>query len=140
MTRIRFYLPAIAWTIIVLLMTLLPASDIPNTFFSKIPYFDKMVHAGIFGLFVILWYAGSHKSFTSSASPERVRSYHPLTMLAVVILAAVILGLVIEIIQKEWTVIHRDFEWFDWIADIFGAFFGGAVANEIFKIKPASQA
>jgi len=132
----RYYLPAIAWTLIVLILTLLPAPDLPHTFFSAIPYFDKMVHAGIFGLFVILWYAGAYKSYRTKTAEK---SYHPMTLLARVILAAVLLGLIIEVVQREWTSLHRDFEWFDWIADILGAFFGGAIANEIFRIRPAGK-
>jgi hypothetical protein len=138
MKLIRFYLPAIVWTAVILFLTLLPASDLPNTFFSKIPYFDKMVHAGIFALFVILWYAAWYKSFSlTHANVQKTKQ--PLTGLAGIILIAVLLGLLIEILQKEWTTIHRDFEWFDWLADIIGAFFGGAIANEIFRIKPTTK-
>ncbi|HEX5555617.1 MAG TPA: hypothetical protein VFX43_20410 [Chitinophagaceae bacterium] len=142
MKLIRFYLPAMVWTLVILILTLMPAVDIPHPPpFLQIPHLDKLVHGGIFALFVILWYAASYKSFSATYGKTKdtgIRQYHPLTVLAVVILAAVILGLLIEITQKEWTTIHRDFEWFDWLADIIGAFFGGAVANEIFKIKPGS--
>lgn len=136
MKTYRYYLPAIIWTVVMLLLTLLPARDIPNTFLSGIPYFDKMVHAGIFGLFVILWYVGS---FGAHRAKGETKGYHAMTLLARVILAAVLLGLFIEIVQKEWTTIHRDFEWFDWVADILGAFVGGAIAREIFRKRPAER-
>lgn len=129
----RYYLPAIAWTVIMLVLTLLPSPDFPHTFLSSIPYFDKMVHAGIFGLFVILWYAGAYKSRQKEGE---AKALHPMTLLARVIVAAIVLGLIIEVVQKEWRTIQRDFEWFDWIADILGAFFGGAIAGEIFRIRP----
>lgn len=136
MKLFRSYLPAIAWTVVMLVLTLLPAPDLPHTFFSSVPYFDKMVHAGIFGLFVILWYAAAHKSGNRQGAGGK--THHPMTRLARVILAAILLGLLIEVVQKEWTAIHRDFEWFDWLADILGAFFGGAIANEVFRVKPSA--
>jgi hypothetical protein len=141
MKLIRFYLPAIVWTIVILILTLLPASDIPHTVLLKIPHFDKLVHAGIFGLFVILWYAAFYKSFSAgyNEKKETVRQYHPLTVLASVIIAAIVLGLCIEIIQRDWTTIHRDFEWWDWVADTIGAFLGGAIAVEIFRMNPAAK-
>lgn len=134
MKILRFYWPAIGWTIIILLLTLFPASDIPDTPFNRIPYFDKMVHAGIFAVFVILWYAAFHK-YLSATQHERSRRFQPLTLLAQIILVAIVLGVLIEIIQKDWKFIHRDFDWYDWLADTLGAFFGGAIANEIFRIK-----
>lgn len=136
MKFIRFFWPAIGWTIIIILLTLLPASDIPATPFSRIPHFDKLVHAGIFGLFVILWYSALFKAFSATRSPEQ---FQPITLLAGTILAAIILGLLIEIVQKDWKFIQRDFEWYDWLADILGAFVGGAIANELFKIKRPSK-
>lgn len=132
----RYYFPAIIWTAVILLLTLMPSSDIPNTFLSKIPNFDKLVHAGIFALFVILWYASLYKYFTRKYPDNLHEKFHPVTTLAYIILAAVVLGILIEITQKVWTSIHRDFDWFDWLADCIGAFFGGAITNEIFKIKP----
>lgn len=114
----------------------MPASDIPSGFFSKIPHFDKMVHAGIFGLFVILWYAALYKAYSSYQTPEK---FQPFTLLAGTIVAAIFLGLVIEIVQKDWKYIHRAFDWYDWLADTLGAFVGGALANEFFKTKHVSK-
>lgn len=139
MKGIRYYWPAIVWTAIILLLTLMPASDVPNTFLSKIPHFDKVVHAGIFALFVILWFACVRKYFIIRYPEDGGKRFHPVNVLAIIILIAILLGLLIEVTQKEWKSIHRDFEWFDWVADIIGAFFGGAIANEIFKIKPVEK-
>ncbi|HRD58258.1 MAG TPA: hypothetical protein PK504_09430, partial [Ferruginibacter sp.] len=55
--KIRFYtfLPGIAWFFIVLVLIAMPGRDVPgNSFLEKIN-FDKFVHAGIFGLMVILF-------------------------------------------------------------------------------------
>lgn len=134
----RFYWPAIGWTVVILVLTLIPASDIPGTPFVNIPYFDKMVHAGIFAVFVLLWYYAFFKRRISPGG-GKAPSAQPLTLLAKIILVAVILGFAIEIIQKDWKFIHRDFEWYDWLADTLGAFFGGAIANELFHIKPSED-
>lgn len=117
----------------------MPAADVPNTFLSKIPHFDKVVHAGIFALFVILWYVSIRKYLFIKYPDNHEKKFNPMATLAWIILIAIILGILIEIIQKEWKSIHRDFEWFDWVADIIGAFFGGAIVNEIFKIKPTNK-
>lgn len=138
MKFVRFYWLAIGWTIVILALTLFPASDIPNTPFSRIPHFDKIVHAGIFAVFVILWYGALFRS-KSASDNGKTRQFQPMTLLATVILIAVLLGLLIEIIQKDWQYIHRDFEWFDWLADTLGAFFGGAIANELFRIKTPAK-
>lgn len=121
----RFYIPAVIWTVIILLLCLMPASDVPNTFMSRIPHFDKLVHAGIFAGFVFLWAFALHKSGKS----------HPLVYLAIVIIIAILLGFLIELLQKELISLHRDFDMWDWVADILGAFFGGAIFNVVFRGK-----
>lgn len=135
MKLVKFYLPAISWTLVVLLLTLLPASDIPNTVFSRVPYFDKLVHMGIFMIFVILWYGGVYRAYRHRQPENTQRQYQPLVLLARIILAAIALGFAIELVQKEWTTLHRDFEWMDWLADTLGAFLGGAIAGELFKLN-----
>lgn len=120
MKRYRFYIPALLWTGVILLMCLMPSYDVPATPLFNIPYFDKMVHAGIFAVFVFLWCYGLWRSGRRQM----------LVYLAGTILAAVLLGLVIECLQKMLVSLHRDFEWLDWLADSAGAFFGGAVFRE----------
>lgn len=134
----RFYWPAAGWTMLILLLTLMPASDIPDTALSGIPHFDKLVHAGIFAVFVVLWYGALFRASALSAKKGR-RPLRPPTLLAGIILIALVLGLLIEIVQKDWKIIHRDFDWYDWLADAIGAFVGGAFAREFFKIRPSAK-
>ncbi len=126
MKKITAFLAPIVWTLIIFALTLMPASDIPNTPFSKIPYFDKLVHCGIFAGFVLLWSI----VFRRLKGKERQVVY-----MARVIVVAIILGLVIEILQKEIASLHRDMEWWDWLADTIGAFLGAAVFMEIYGPK-----
>lgn len=125
MKKVSYFIPAVLWTLVILALCLMPSSDIPNTFASRIPYFDKLVHCGIFAGFVVLWALGM----------KQAGKKHPMVYLARVILIAIFLGLIIEILQKELVTLHRSFDWWDWIADCVGAFLGGAIFREIYRGK-----
>lgn len=49
---LRYALPAILWTSIVTVLTLLPGKDLPEV---NIVNFDKMAHLGVFGLLAFLY-------------------------------------------------------------------------------------
>lgn len=125
MKKLSYFLPGAIWTIIILILCLMPSSDIPNTFLSRIPYFDKFVHCGIFAGFVFLWAIGF----------RRMGQKHQIVYLARLILIAVVLGVAIEFAQKELISLHRDFDWWDWLADSIGAFLGAAIFKEVFPSK-----
>src|SRR5690625_3010730 len=108
MKKTTHFLPAVIWTAVILILTLMPSSDVPDTVLSRIPYFDKFVHFGIFAGFVFLWGIGyRHKD-------KKIQ----LVFLARIILVAVLLGLAIELLQKELVSLHRSFDWWDWLADV----------------------
>ncbi|HLR38372.1 MAG TPA: VanZ family protein [Chitinophagaceae bacterium] len=130
MKKISAFLPAIIWTIIIIILTLMPASSVPNTPFSRIPYFDKMVHCGIFAGFVLLW----SMLFRRLKGKEKQIVY-----MARAILIAIVFGLIIELLQGEITSIHRDFDWWDLVADIIGAFLGAAIFVEIYGPKKEKE-
>lgn len=130
MKKVSYFLPAVFWTIIVLVLTLMPSSDMPDTFLSRVPYFDKFVHCGIFAGFVFLWALGFRKAGKK----------HQIIYLARLILIALVLGLAIEFAQKELVSLHRDFDWWDWLADSIGAFLGAAIFREIFIEKAKESA
>ena len=105
------YLPALCWTALILLLTLLPGKDVPNTFFDRIPYFDKWVHATLFLGFVILWSWGLYKNRSSR---------HFLPALIIIALAGIMLGIGIEYLQRT-KLVGRDFDVWDMVADAPGA-------------------
>ncbi|MCL6523571.1 MAG: VanZ family protein [Thermoflavifilum sp.] len=112
----KYYLPAWLWTCVILLLTLLPSQALPeNTVLNHIPQFDKLVHACFFGMFVLLWSAANFLRYGSAYR-------HKVFML---ILIGIILGVLIEFLQKDVSFIHRDFEIGDMIADAIGACLGG---------------
>jgi VanZ family protein len=50
----KYNIPGILWAIIILILLGLPGSDLPDASFINIPQFDKLVHAGLFGILVFL--------------------------------------------------------------------------------------
>jgi VanZ family protein len=52
--KIRYFLPAIIWVIIIFIVISIPAGNMPKSDLFKIPNFDKMVHAILFFVFTLL--------------------------------------------------------------------------------------
>ena len=108
---IKKFLPGIAWFFVVLVLTCMPGKDVPQISWLDGIYFDKWVHAGMFGglTFLFCW------PFYKSDFSEQKRLHYFIK----IALAASIWGLAIEFIQK-YVVISRDFDLLDWAADSFG--------------------
>jgi hypothetical protein len=106
-----YFIPAIIWFLFITVLFLLPGNDFPTDgWFSKIPYFDKLVHMGfvggqIFWLFIF---------YIKKMSPND----KPLLWVTIV---ACLYGVAIEFIQKS---LHngRAFEIMDMVFDAIGAF------------------
>ncbi len=115
MRKISFkkFLPGIAWFFIVLLLTCLPGDDIPKVGWLDKIYFDKWVHAGLFGGLAFLF---SFPFFESHLSSKQKVKYF-----IRIAIAASVIGLTIEFIQK-YLVTARSFDLVDWAADSVGAF------------------
>ena len=108
---LKKFLPGIAWFFIVLVLTCMPGSDMPKIRWLDGIYFDKWVHAGMFGGLMFLF---SYPFFKSDFSG--IQRVHYFIRIA---LASSIWGLTIEFIQKYF-VTSRDFELLDWAADSVG--------------------
>lgn len=50
----RSWIPALAWALIILVVTLMPAPAVPSSGFLDKYHFDKVVHAVLFGVLLIL--------------------------------------------------------------------------------------
>lgn len=47
--KIKYFLKPALWIIVVAFLSLLPGDDLPqDSFLSRIPHFDKLVHAGMY--------------------------------------------------------------------------------------------
>jgi VanZ family protein len=112
--RIPFkkFIPAIAWFIVVAVLTLMPGNDLPKVgWLTRIKYFDKIIHIGLFGVLMFLFCL----PFIKAPLPFSQKINRCIKIALVVSLW----GLTIEFIQK-YCVPGRDFELLDWAADSLG--------------------
>jgi hypothetical protein len=129
MQGVRFikFLPGIAWFFIVLVLTTMPGNDVPKEPWLDGIYFDKWVHAGMFGGLTLLFSWPFYKS--NFSSKQRLHYFIKIA------LAASIWGLAIEFIQRFYA-INRDFELLDWAADSFGTLVAFFICIKLFIRKP----
>ncbi|WP_165221527.1 VanZ family protein [Aquisphaera insulae] len=103
---------ALLWTAVILILcwtpgTYLPAAEGHGTF-VEIAHLDKVVHAGMFVVFSVLWLR------TTSG---RLRDY------LLVLAAGSFLAVLTELVQT-WEIINRDGELVDGITDVLGVLAG----------------
>ena len=131
MKALRYYIPAILWIILILVLCTLPGRDIPHTgWFDKI-HMDKLVHFGLFGGIVLFLSLGYY----------RQRKHIPALMLFLFVLCSAFYGLAIEFIQKYYA-IDRSFDMNDAAADTLGAIAGVWVFKLVRRwfLKPKATA
>jgi VanZ family protein len=118
------FFPAIAWFIVVMFLLCLPGKFIPKIAWLNDIYFDKWVHAGLFGLLTLLFCLPFHKSpFASS---------HRIYYFIKIAVASSIWGLAMEFVQK-FLITGRTFDLLDWAADSVGCFLAFLIARKYFK-------
>jgi VanZ family protein len=102
---------ALAWTLFIICVLLLPASDLPEFSFSRIKGFDKLIHFTIFAVAGFLW----AKALNDTDYKKNI------------LILSLLLGLVISL-MTEWMqsldLIGRSFELLDLISNIIGVIFG----------------
>ena len=106
------YIKLIAWLLIIFYISLIPSEKIPDYQLLIIPYFDKMVHFGIYFVLSILF-----------ASLLIQLKYNKLQTYIIVILPCAIIGGGIEILQNILPV-HRSGTHLDFLADFLGTITG----------------
>ncbi|MFS8082373.1 MAG: VanZ family protein [Ginsengibacter sp.] len=110
-TGIRKFLPGIAWFFIICFLVFLPGKDVPSLGWMDNLQIDKFVHAFLFFMLILFFYAPFYK--IASSAKQRKNS------LILLCIAGVIWGISIEFIQKYY-VPGRSFDLWDWAADSFG--------------------
>jgi VanZ family protein len=106
------FIPGIAWFFIVSYLLCLPGNEVPEiSWTNQIPFFDKGVHAVLFGGLTLFFCWPFYKS--SFNTKERVRYFIKIA------LSASISGLAFEFIQKYF-IPGRDYDLMDWVADTAG--------------------
>ena len=86
----------------------MPGPDIPTVSFLDIIYFDKWVHAGLFGMMTIVFYYPFMRSLRATRK-----------LLIYIAIASALYGVAMEYVQKYFA-IDRDFDYYDMIADATG--------------------
>ncbi|WP_157986433.1 VanZ family protein [Chitinophaga alhagiae] len=122
MRMIRYYLPALAWIILILFLCTMPASAVPKSGLFDLLHMDKIVHFFLFGGTVLLLAYGYYRQ------KGRISAAALLCLALVVSLY----GLGIEFIQKYFTA-NRSFEIWDVVADAAGALCGALIFGLIGK-------
>lgn len=116
---LRFVLPALVWTLVVTILTLLPGKDLPEV---QLVNFDKFAHFGVFFLLEWLYL--------------RWKTWGPNLGLSVVSISLIVIsyGGLIEILQGTlYTDRYADL--FDFIANASGAFAALIVFRTYRKLK-----
>lgn len=113
--RIIYFAPAVIWFIISLILLTLPANDLPHSSLFDLPYFDKLVHFGMFFLLTVLF------SYPFSKLPvEDVTISDIFNKIAFFI---ILYGIIMEFVQKYFTA-GRTFDITDILFDAIGTVVG----------------
>jgi hypothetical protein len=115
--------PAFCWTWLIAYACFAPSNRLPDSLFSSIPQFDKLVHFGLFAVYAALVYAGCYRQL-------RRRAVHNNASLFAFWLAFA-MGVVTEAGQGFF-VESRTFDAIDLFADAAGAAAGLFVSEKIF--------
>jgi VanZ family protein len=117
---LKYNLFGISWSVLILILTLLPGSDMPKT---DLLSFDKIAHLGIFSVLVILLIIGFKKQYDFRFLKTNAEK--------AALGLALIYGVVIEVLQIF--VPGRGFEWFDVLANAMGIGLGYGIFYFIYK-------
>ncbi|MFP4064163.1 MAG: VanZ family protein [Bacteroidales bacterium] len=124
MQTIRFFIPAILWVMVILLVTGYPGGNIPDNELLKIPYLDKVIHFALFaGLGTLLVYG-----FKKKYPQEKLSSKQLILCIAL----GVIYGILTEFFQY-CCLGDRHGNLPDILANGFGTIFGVVLTAQLFK-------
>jgi len=112
---LKFFIPALVWSVVIFLAISLPAGAIPKTGLLKIPHFDKIIHALMFFILAVFLSFGF---FKQSPISSLQKNYFLLA-----ILTGIIYGAATEGFQYFWFS-SRHGNFYDFFANAFGTVFG----------------
>lgn len=119
---IKFLLPAILWTIVVVLLSLAPPHSLPEKNFQFIGA-DKVAHVVFYSLLTYFWSAGLKRQ--NKSKKLRAKAFY------IAVIGGFLLGLILEVTQEIF-IKNRYFESLDLIANGFGCIFGLLVFKLVF--------
>jgi hypothetical protein len=120
------FIPGIAWFLFVLILVCIPGEDLPATPYLDLISFDKFVHSALFGG-IVFFFCMAYKKATIIRQ-EKLGYFIKIT------LATCVWGITTELIQRYF-IPGRQFDWFDWAADSFGAIVAFFVCIPLFANK-----
>ncbi|MEX1191618.1 MAG: VanZ family protein [Brumimicrobium sp.] len=120
---LRFIAPSILWTILVIILSLSPSSQLGGNEIS-FEGFDKIAHFVMYSLLTLFWITGLKRQ--NKSKNLRAKAF------LIVTVSAFVLSLILELLQ-EFFVISRYFEGLDLIANGFGCIFGVLLFKLVYR-------
>lgn len=117
--KYNFY--TICWACIIFIISVVTVGSNANI---EIAFFDKLVHAGMYGILALLMIVGFLK--------QRSYNYIRFNAIQLSVVITVLYGVLIEIIQGFTP--DRSFDWLDMVANTLGAFIGFGLFIVIYKL------
>lgn len=111
----RHTAPAFLWALLILLLCGMPGEAVPQLDFWDLFQFDKLIHAVIFGIQVLLLTVAFKKQYTFS----RLKYYAAGSALVL----GILYGIATEYLQL-YVFSNRSFDIYDMTANTIGSFFG----------------
>lgn len=118
------FLPATVFFIITVVLLTLPGTSFPKSHLFDIPYFDKWIHIGMFGLLCSL-FSLPIKDLLISNSQKR-------NWFLAIMLIGIGYGISMEFVQKYW-IPNRSFEVMDILADSVGCLLAFVFSLQILR-------
>ena len=123
MKTIITWLPAMAWSVIIVIASLNSSNNLTEIRFD-VPGMDKIVHLVMYGVLCFLLFCAVEKSR---------KQYLKMQTLLLIILGSSAFGILMEVLQKTMTSV-RNFDIYDIYANIIGVLLGFGVF--ILRFKP----
>ncbi|WP_207491908.1 VanZ family protein [Aridibaculum aurantiacum] len=123
MKRFLYFIPGITWWLICTVLLVIPGNELPSTNI-KIPFFDKIVHLGMFALMTFLF---SYPYIKVSKTAAEVKAY-----ILAIALYALAFGIAMEFVQK-YLVANRSFDEVDILFDALGCATGAWFSWVVYK-------
>jgi VanZ family protein len=127
----RQFLPALLWTLLILLVYGIPGGEIPSLNFWDLLQIDKVIHFSIFALHSAILITGFRKQTNWEVLRENA--------IWVGLVLSIVLGAILEGIQGM-VFVDRVSDWLDFIANCAGALVGVVIiriiyGNEVFSSR-----
>ena len=128
--RAIYFIPAIIWFIISVVLLTLPGNDLPHNSFFDLPFFDKYVHFGMFFLLTVLFSFPFYK--LSSTTTAIIFAFYKVSFFVI------LYGVIMEFVQKFFT-FERSFDVVDILFDSLGSLAGLFAVRQHFLQKNRPQ-